>query len=43
MSEALDILLNKDIEKDILIESPSSHVDTDIDSGDDDRSGQVLY
>lgn len=39
LSEALDILLNEDIEGDVFIEPPNPHVDTDVDSADEDGSG----
>ncbi|KAL5234398.1 hypothetical protein ACI65C_001808 [Semiaphis heraclei] len=41
LSEALDILLNEDTEGDIFIEPPNPHVDTDVDSADEDGSGLV--
>ncbi|KAF0752800.1 piggyBac transposable element-derived protein 3-like [Aphis craccivora] len=39
LSEALDILLNEDIEGDIFIEPPYPHVESDGDSADEDGSG----
>jgi len=39
LSEALDILLNEDTEGDIFIEPPYPHIDTDVDSADEDGSG----
>ncbi|KAL4089999.1 hypothetical protein QTP88_024915 [Uroleucon formosanum] len=41
LSKALDILLNEDTERDIFIEPPYPHVDTDGDSADEDGSGLV--
>lgn len=39
LSEAMDILLNDEIDGDVFIEPPNPNVDTDEDSGDEDGSG----
>lgn len=43
LSEALDILLNDDMDWVVFIEPPYPHGDTDADFGDEDGSGWVLY
>ncbi|KAK4881250.1 hypothetical protein RN001_004569 [Aquatica leii] len=39
LAEAMEMIFNDDVEGDVFIEPPGTHVDTDQDSGDEDNGG----